>query len=72
MSKLPPIPPLTFGGTVRYIPRRKGATPAVPMNGASGIRARVPVSEPTKDAKPEFWPRSKVNSWTNGAPLLNG
>ena len=42
------------------------------MNGVIGIRASRPVSEPTKVAKPVFWPRSKWNSCTNAAPLLNG
>src|SRR5256885_1521634 len=44
----------------------------MPMNGAIGIRACRPVSAPVKAANPLFWPRSKVNSWTNGAPLLWG
>ncbi len=35
-----------------------------------GIRARRPVSAPTNVANPLLWPRSKVNSCTNGAPLL--
>ena len=72
MSVLPPIPPLTFGGTVRYMPFRSGATPYTPMNGAIGILAFLPVSLPSNVANPVFWPLLKVKIWTNGAPLLNG
>jgi len=50
MSVLPPQPPLTLGGKVRYMPLRSGATPQIPMNGAIGIRACRPVSVPVKAA----------------------
>ena len=42
------------------------------MKGAIGIRARRPVSAPVKVANPVLRPRSNVNSWTNGEPLLYG
>jgi hypothetical protein len=58
-SLLPPIPPLTLGGNVRYMPLRIGALPRMPINGERGIRACRPVSLPTKVATPVFCPRSK-------------
>jgi hypothetical protein len=47
---LPPIPPLKLGGNVRCMPLRVGALPMIPRNGAIGILARVPLSDPTKVA----------------------
>ncbi len=54
------MPPLTLGGSVRYMPWRMGATPRMPMNGETGMRACRPVSAPVNVAKPVLWPRSKV------------
>ena len=54
------------------MPLRIGALPMIPMNGAMGMRARRPVSEPTNVANPEDWPFSKWNSCTYAAPSLNG